>query len=52
MGALVFAVLIPFVLIHFQIAIAIWLCSVPAGLTLRRVTRRRKRPAAKAGTTV
>ncbi|HEV2405420.1 MAG TPA: TMEM175 family protein [Ktedonobacterales bacterium] len=52
LGALVFAISIPFVLIHFQIAIAIWLCSVPAGLTLRRVMRRRKQPRAKAGTAV
>jgi hypothetical protein len=52
LGALVFAVSIPFVLIHFQIAIAIWLCSVPAGLALRRITRRRKQRAAIAGTAV
>lgn len=48
LGALVFAVSIPFVLIHYQIAIAIWLCSVPAGLALRRITRRRERRPAKA----
>jgi hypothetical protein len=52
LGAIVFAVSIPFVLIHFQIAIALWLCSVPAALILRRITSRRTQPDAKPGTSV
>lgn len=37
LGSDVFALSIPFVLTRYQIAVALWLCSVPAGFALRRL---------------
>ena len=46
LGAVVFAISIPFVFIHYQLAIAIWICSVPAGFALRRFPPLARKPAA------